>query len=118
MATKDLQILKLKFNQGMINSLFFTWERNFELTLGIFSILVTQINVLESLRYLSVLKLVMIKNVKTVIFRPLNQSFANISSLPKNYSNDLCHFLLNFSASIFQIQSRKSHQQKVSLALI
>ena len=44
MATKDLQTLNLKFDQVMFNSLVFTWERNFEVTFGIFSVLVTQIN--------------------------------------------------------------------------
>ena len=68
MTTNDLQTLNLKFDQVMFNSLVFTWERNFEVTFGIFSVLVSQINVLESyLDFLSVLKLVMIKNVKIVI---------------------------------------------------
>ena len=68
MVTKDLQTLNLKFDQVMLNSLVFTWERNFEVTFGILSVLVCQISVLENLfRYLSVLKLVMIKNVKIVI---------------------------------------------------
>ena len=49
MATKDLQILNLKFDQAMFSSLVFIWERNFEVTFGIFSVLVVQINVLESL---------------------------------------------------------------------
>ena len=40
MATKDLQTLNLKFDQA--------WERNFEVTFGIFSVLVFQINVLQS----------------------------------------------------------------------
>ena len=48
MVTKDLQTLNLKFDQVMFNSLVFTWERNFEVTFGIFSGLVFQINVLES----------------------------------------------------------------------
>ena len=48
MATKDLQTLNLKFDQVMFNSLVFTWERNFEVTFGIVSVLVPQINVLES----------------------------------------------------------------------
>ena len=69
MVTKDLQTLDLKFNQLMFNSLVFKWERNFEVTFGIFSVLVSQINVLASyLDYLSVLKLFMIKNVKIVWF--------------------------------------------------
>ena len=43
-------------------------EKNFEVNFGIFSVLVFQITVLESyLDILSVLKLVMIKNVKIVI---------------------------------------------------
>ena len=48
MATKDLQTLNLKFDQVMFNSLVFTWEINFEVTFGIFSVLVTQTNVFES----------------------------------------------------------------------
>ena len=47
MATKDLQTLKFKFDQVMFNSLVFTWEK-FEVTFGIFSVLVFQINALES----------------------------------------------------------------------
>ena len=44
----------------MLNNLVFTWERNFEVMFGIFSVLVSQINVLEN--YLGIcLKLVMIK---------------------------------------------------------
>ena len=48
MVTKDLQTLNLKFNQVMFNSLLLTWERNFEVTFGIFSVLVFQLSVLES----------------------------------------------------------------------
>ena len=38
----------LKFDQVVFNSLVFTWEGNFEVTLGIFSVLVFQISVLKS----------------------------------------------------------------------
>ena len=48
MVTKDLQTLNLKFDQVMFNSLALTWERNFEVTFGIFSVLIFQISVLES----------------------------------------------------------------------
>ena len=49
MVTKDLQTLNFKFDHVMFNSLVLTWERNFEVTFGIFSVLVVfQINVLES----------------------------------------------------------------------
>ena len=48
MVTKDLQTLNLEFDQVMFNSLVFTSEKYFELTFGIFSVLVSQINVLES----------------------------------------------------------------------
>ena len=68
MVTKDLQTSNLKFDHFMLNSLVLTRERNFEVTFGIFSVLVFQISVLES--YLDIylfLKLVMIKNVKIVI---------------------------------------------------
>ena len=58
MATKDLQRLNLKFNQVMFNSLVLTWERNFEVTFGISSVLVFQVSVLESyLDNLSVFKI-------------------------------------------------------------
>ena len=58
MVTKDLETLNLKFDQVMFNSLILTWERNFEVTFGIFLVLVI---------WISVLKFVMIKNVKIVI---------------------------------------------------
>ena len=48
MVAKDLQTLNLKFDQVMFNSLVLTWERNFEVTFGIFSVLVFQVNVLEN----------------------------------------------------------------------
>ena len=48
MVTKNLQTLNLKLDQVMFNSLVLTWERNFEVTFGIFSVLVFQTNVLES----------------------------------------------------------------------
>ena len=48
MVTEDLQTLNLKIDQVMFNNLVLTWERNFEVTFGIFSVLVSQINVLES----------------------------------------------------------------------
>ena len=48
MVTKDLQTLNLKFDQVMFNSLVLTWERNFEVKFGIFSVLVFQISVLEN----------------------------------------------------------------------
>ena len=42
------EALNLKFDQVMFDSLFLTWKRKFEVTFGIFSVLVFQINVLES----------------------------------------------------------------------
>ena len=48
MVTKDLQTLNLEFDQAMFNSLILTWERNFEVTFGIFSVLLFQVNVLDS----------------------------------------------------------------------
>ena len=48
MVTKDLQTLNLKFYQVMFNSLVLTWERNFEVTFDILSVLVFQISALES----------------------------------------------------------------------
>ena len=40
--------MNLKFDQVMFNSLVLTWERNFEVIFGIFSVLVFQVSVLES----------------------------------------------------------------------
>ena len=48
MVTKDLQTLNLKFDQVTFNSLVLTWERNFEVTFDIVSVLVFQISDLES----------------------------------------------------------------------
>ena len=39
MVTNDLQTLNLKFDKVMFYSLFLMGERNFEVTLGIFSVL-------------------------------------------------------------------------------
>ena len=88
MVTKDLQTLNLKFDQVMFNSLVLTWERNFEVTLGIFS--VSQISVLGS--YLDIcFKISYDQKCENCDNLGL-QSFTNISSLPKKYSNDLSHF--------------------------
>ena len=61
----------------MFNSLVFMWERNFDLMFDIFSVLVSQINILESYLdiYRSVLKLVMIKNVKIMIILAFKSKF-------------------------------------------
>ena len=48
MVTKDLQTFNLKFDQVVFNSIVLTWERNFKVTFGIFSVLVLQISVLGS----------------------------------------------------------------------
>ena len=48
MVTKDLQTLNFEFDQVMLNSLVFTWEQDCEVTVRIFTVLVSQINVLES----------------------------------------------------------------------
>ena len=48
MVTTDVQTLNLKFDQVMFNSLVLTSERNFEVTFGIFLVLVFQIPVPES----------------------------------------------------------------------
>ena len=48
MVTKYFQTLNLKVDQLMFNSLVLTWERNFEVTFGIFSVSVFQISVPES----------------------------------------------------------------------
>ena len=48
MVAKDLQTLNLKFDQVMFNSLVLTWKRNFEVMFDIFSVSVSQINLLES----------------------------------------------------------------------
>ena len=67
MVTKDLQTLNLKFNPVMFNSLVFMWERNFEVTYGIFAVLVSQINVLESYLDINLFKISYDKNVKIMI---------------------------------------------------
>ena len=58
MVTKHLQTLNLKFDQVMFYSLVFPWERNFEVTFGIFSVLVFQINVIESYLDIHLYKLI------------------------------------------------------------
>ena len=57
MVTIYIQTLNLKFDQVMFNGLVLTRERNFEVTFGIFSVLVFQITVFELFRYLSFFKI-------------------------------------------------------------
>ena len=58
----------------MFNSLIFTWERNFEVTFGIFSVLVSKINVLES--YLDIcFKISYDQNVKIVTIWAFKSKF-------------------------------------------
>ena len=64
MVTKDLQTLNLKFDQVMFNSLVLTWERNFEVTFGIFSVIVFQISVLESYLDIYLFKITHICRIK------------------------------------------------------
>ena len=61
---------------------------------GIFSVLVSQINVLESyfIRHLYVSKFVMIKNMKIVITYAFKSRFYQYFVFTKKYSNDLSHF--------------------------
>ena len=105
MATKDLQTLKFKFDHVVFNSLVFAWERNFEVTFRIFLVLVTQKNVLFAwernfeVTFGIFLVLVTQKNVLESCL-------------------DLSHFLLNFSAVIIQIESRKPHQLEKCVPLI
>ena len=85
MVTKDLQTLNLKFDQVMFNSLFLTWERNFEVTFGIFSVLVFQISVLE----ISIcFKISYDKKCENYDKSKFYQCFV----FTKKYSTDLTHF--------------------------
>ena len=47
----------------------------------------------------------MIENVKIMIFSALKSKFDQYFVLTKNYFTDLSHFLLSFSAGIFQIKA-------------
>ena len=67
MVTKDLQTLILKFNQVMFNSVIFMRERNFEATIGILPVLVSQMNVLDSYLDIICFKISYDKKVKVVI---------------------------------------------------
>ena len=44
MVTKGLQTLNLKFDQVMFNSIVLTWERNFVVMFGIFSVLTVTVH--------------------------------------------------------------------------
>ena len=48
MVTKDVQTFNVKFDHVMFTSLVLMWERNFEVTFGVFSVLVFQITVPKS----------------------------------------------------------------------
>ena len=107
MVTKDLQILNLKFDHVMFNSLVLTWERNFEVTFSIFSVLVFQINVFWTLfRYLSVLKLVTIKNVKIVIIYAFKSKSYKYFVFTKN-TPQICLILHQFNLYVSLICGNK-----------
>ena len=68
MVTKDVQTLNLKFDQVMLNSLVLTGEKKFWSDVWYFlSVSIPNNCSWKLFRYLSVLELVMIKNVKIVI---------------------------------------------------
>ena len=48
MVTKHLQTLNLDSDKVMSDSLVFVWEKNFEVIFRIFSVLLSQISILES----------------------------------------------------------------------
>ena len=79
MATKDPQTLSLKFDQVMFDSLVFTWERNFAVAFVIFSVLVTQINLLES--YLDIYTLFNVCSVHRGMFST-SGGIQNIEEIP------------------------------------
>ena len=116
MAAKDLQTLKLKFDQVMFNSLVFMWERNFEVTFGMFSVLISQINVLEScLDTFSVLKLVIIKNVKIVIISGFQIKVLSIFHLYQKNTPMICLILHQFNLHVLLICGKKLVTIKISL---
>ena len=90
MVTKDLQTLNLKFDQVMFNSLIFTWERNFELTFDIFSVLVSQISVLESYSDICLFK---ISSFRSFVAMAKNPPFCFLIQ----FLEELLKFLLNFT---------------------
>ena len=92
MATKDLQTLNLKFDQVMLTSLVFTLERNLEVTFGIFSVLVSQIHILES--YLDIcFKISYDQKCENCDNLGLKIKVLPIFRLYQKYSNDLSHFV-------------------------
>ena len=60
----------------------------------------------------------MIENVKIIIFLTIKSKIYQYFVFTKNILQRFVSFLQNFSAGIFEIESRKPHQLKVSLALI
>ena len=92
MVIKDLQTLNLKFDQVMFNSLVLTWERNFEVTFSIFSILVFQINVLESYLDTYLFKISYDLKCEIVIIYPFKSKFYQYFVFTRNYFTDLPHF--------------------------
>ena len=59
----------------MFNSLVLMWERNFEVTFGIFSVLVSQITVLESYLDIYLFKISYDKNVKIMKIQAFQSKF-------------------------------------------
>ena len=91
------KINHLKFDQVMFNSLVLTWERNSEVTFGIFSVLVFQISVLESYLVISIcFKISYDKKCENCDNLGLLIKVLPVFRLyqKNNYSIDLSHFAL------------------------
>ena len=101
MVTKDLQTLNLKFDQVMFNGLVLTWERNFEVTDVWYFLSPSVPNKCswKLFRYLSVLKLVMFKNVKIVIILAFKSKFYQYFVFTKKL---LCRFVSFCISLIFR----------------
>ena len=71
-------------------------RKNFEVILGIFSVLVFQISILDKLfRYLSVLKLVVKKNVKILIIQAFKSKFCQYVVFTKKILHGFVSFCIS-----------------------
>ena len=121
MVTKDLQTLNLKFDQVMFNSLILTWGKIWSDVWYFVSLSILNKCSWMLFKYLSVLKLVMIKNVKIVIiyaFQAFQSKFYQYFVFTKTMLHGFVSFCISLIFTYCLFVEKNWWWLNISLALI
>ena len=99
--------MNLKFDQVMFNSLVLTLERNFEVTFGIFSVLVFQINVYAIYLDIYLFKISYDQKCKNSDNLGLKIKFYQYFVFTKKDIQHICHILHQFNFCVLLICGNK-----------